>query len=65
MERTDRITKADVNFMIKLIKHLETVFDEFPNMPNTVSNKCYNAYRLLRREDTPRLKRKILKWSKG
>jgi len=58
------MTNGDIRVIQACVKHLQTVFKAMPSLPYNVSTKAYNAYRLLQREDVPRLKRKLTKWEK-
>lgn len=56
------LTNGDYNFLTLLARHIETYCGFTP--PVGTPNRQYNAYRLLKRQDLPRLKRKLEKWRK-
>lgn len=52
-------TNADLNFMKLFAKRIETLCKEYPKTSNC---KVLNAYRLIKSQELPKLKRKIGKW---
>lgn len=52
------MTQADINALRRFVGHMGRVFRDFPQLPPTVSNRTYNAYRLARRE-LPRVLRAL------
>ena len=44
------MTQADINALRRFVDHMERVFRDFPQLPPTVSNRTYNAYRLAKKE---------------
>lgn len=55
------LSNADINFLKQLCRHIELYCDYIP--PMGMPNKAYNAYRLLKRQDLPKLQRKLSKWT--
>lgn len=54
------LTNADLNFLKLLARRIETYCAVPP--PNDTPCKQYNAYRLLKYQELPKLKRRIEKW---
>lgn len=53
------LSNADLNFLEMLVKRIDVLCSI---SPKGTSNKHYNTWRLLVRQDLPKLKRKIDKW---
>lgn len=58
------MTASDIRLIESFVNHIGKVFDYIPNLPNSVDNRTYNAYRVARRHEYPRLKKKIEQWKK-
>ncbi len=58
------MTASDIRLVKNFVNHMGKVFDYMPNMPNEANNLTYNAYRIARRTEYPRLKKKIEQWEK-
>lgn len=54
--------KSDINLIESFVNHMGKVFDYMPNLPYSAGNRTYNAYRVARRNEYRRLKRKIEQW---
>lgn len=59
------ITKAELRLLTSMANHLERVFDKYPYLPLDTDIRTYNAYRMLRRTELPRLQRKLDTWKKN
>lgn len=55
---------ADIRLIESFVNHIGKVFDYMPNLPNDADNRKYNAYRVARRNEYERLKKKIGQWKK-
>lgn len=59
------MNKADIRLLTSVANHLTRIFDRYPNLPLDTDNRTYNAYRVLRRTELPRLLRKLEQWNKN
>lgn len=59
------MTASDIRLIESFVNHIGKVFDYIPNLPNNVDNKTYNAYRVARRNEYKRIKKKIEEWKKN
>lgn len=57
-----KMKKSDINLIESFVNHMGKVFDYMPNLPYSAGNRTYNAYRVARRNEYRRLKRKIEQW---
>lgn len=59
------MTASDIRLIESFVDHIGKVFDYIPNLPNNVDNRTYNAYRIARRNEYARIKKKIEEWKKN
>lgn len=62
MKKTAIITEADFKLIVSISKRISSLLPKLPI--GDLGNKEYNAYRLLKRTELPRLQRKIEKLEK-
>lgn len=58
------MTASDIRLIEIFVNHMGKVFEYMPNLPNDADNRTYNAYRVARRTEYERIKRKIETWKK-
>lgn len=63
-ENVQSITASEIRLIESFVNHIGKVFKYMKNLPNDADNRTYNAYRVARRNEYERLKKKIAQWKK-
>ncbi len=59
------MTASDIRLIESFVNHIGKIFDKIPNLPANIDNRTYNAYRVARRNEYERIKKKIEQWKKN